>query len=233
MRRGVTLLELLIVIAIIAVLAAMLFPAFATSRESARKAVCQSNLRQIGLVFALYTSDWDGRFPATGDPRLWMGRHWRWPIQPYISFRGEMVDGDPRTSRGYVPSVLVCPSDPTAGQEWDATSYGYAACMYYPPDIVNAMSVGDLLASSPWCAPYISGQPVGRVAYPAQKVLVAEWLDNHQTAQHGWWSWTGARNCLFVDGHVKHVRAGQVRAAGDDWPDFNLTVDGVRGRDLD
>ena len=77
------------------------------------------------------------------------------------------------------------------------------------------------------------GQSVGRVACPAQKVLVAEWLDNHQTAQHGWWSWTGARNCLFVDGHVKHVRAGQVRAAGDDWPDFNLTVDGVRGRDLD
>ena len=47
-RRGFTLIELLVVIAIIAILAAILFPVFARARENARKATCQSNLRQIG-----------------------------------------------------------------------------------------------------------------------------------------------------------------------------------------
>ena len=47
-KRGFTLIELLVVIAIIAILAAILFPVFARARENARRASCQSNLKQIG-----------------------------------------------------------------------------------------------------------------------------------------------------------------------------------------
>ena len=47
-RRGFTLLELLFVISIIAILAAILFPVFAGARESARRTTCASNLSQIG-----------------------------------------------------------------------------------------------------------------------------------------------------------------------------------------
>ena len=46
--RGFTLIELLVVIAIIAILAAILFPVFARARENARRASCQSNLKQVG-----------------------------------------------------------------------------------------------------------------------------------------------------------------------------------------
>ena len=46
-RPGFTLIELLVVIAIIAILAAILFPVFAAARESARKASCTANLRQV------------------------------------------------------------------------------------------------------------------------------------------------------------------------------------------
>jgi len=60
--RGFTLIELLVVIAIIAILAAILFPVFAKAREKARQASCQSNLKQIGLAYQMYNSDYDERF---------------------------------------------------------------------------------------------------------------------------------------------------------------------------
>ncbi len=70
-----TLVELLVVIAIIAILASLLLPALARSKEMGRRAVCISNLRQWGLIHALYYSDngnqlletvpqWGGRYPS-------------------------------------------------------------------------------------------------------------------------------------------------------------------------
>jgi prepilin-type N-terminal cleavage/methylation domain-containing protein/prepilin-type processing-associated H-X9-DG protein len=75
-QRGFTLVELLVVIAIIAVLAAILFPVFAQAREKARQTTCLSNMKQIGLAFAQYNSDYDSTYPTcdndkakiTGEP---------------------------------------------------------------------------------------------------------------------------------------------------------------------
>jgi len=129
MRRGFTLIELLVVIAIIAILAAILFPVFARAREKARQASCQSNLKQIGLGFKMYTSDYDERYPMctlrmTGNPRIFpcpyaptvLLRDLRWTetIYPYV----KNVD------------VYVCPSDginraiPTADADGTIWSYG-------------------------------------------------------------------------------------------------------------
>ena len=68
LRRAFTLVELLTVIAIIAVLAAILFPVFARAKASAKQTTCLSNLRQIGSATALYMSDSDGIFPNALDP---------------------------------------------------------------------------------------------------------------------------------------------------------------------
>ena len=60
---GFTLVELLVVVAIICLLAAILFPVFATVREKARQAACASNLKQIGLAVLQYLQDNDETYP--------------------------------------------------------------------------------------------------------------------------------------------------------------------------
>ena len=63
-RRAFTLIELLVVIAIIAILAAILFPVFVQLKESARKTVCLSNIKQLGTALYTYLDDYDSRFPV-------------------------------------------------------------------------------------------------------------------------------------------------------------------------
>lgn len=93
---GFTLIELLVVISIIAILAALLFPTFARARESARRASCASNLKQIGLAMLQYAQDNDERcLPgATGDG-VTNGLGWMCIIQPYLKST----------------QILICPSD--------------------------------------------------------------------------------------------------------------------------
>ncbi len=61
-----TLIELLIVVAIIAILAGMLLPALNQARERAKAASCVSNLKQVGVANNLYMNDFDGFYPVTG-----------------------------------------------------------------------------------------------------------------------------------------------------------------------
>lgn len=77
--KGFTLIELLVVIAIIAILAAILFPVFARARENARRASCQSNLKQAMLGILMYTQDYDEKALAVR-----RGRWWPEPYQPYV-----------------------------------------------------------------------------------------------------------------------------------------------------
>ncbi len=93
---GFTLIELLVVIAIIAILAAILFPVFARARENARRASCQSNLKQIALGFKQYTQDYDEKYPNAVFPSGGATYGWTGSIQSYLKSK----------------QIYQCPSEP-------------------------------------------------------------------------------------------------------------------------
>lgn len=190
MSGGFSLVELTVTIAIVSALAALALPVYFQVRELPRRVTCASNLRQIGLAFSMYLADWDGAFPNTGDPYLWMGRRWRWPLTSYL---GQVLTGDSQHPNdplhsARTPDFLLCPSDPEAQGKWDATSYGYSAAFYHSPSQIAAMATSDLWKLDRF--PCIT-QREGGVAYPAKKVLAAEWLSSHSSTQVSWWDWRG------------------------------------------
>lgn len=67
MKRAFTLVELLVVLAIIAVLAALLLPVLARARESARATACLSNLHQIGIALQIYVQENNNKLPVMRD----------------------------------------------------------------------------------------------------------------------------------------------------------------------
>jgi prepilin-type N-terminal cleavage/methylation domain-containing protein/prepilin-type processing-associated H-X9-DG protein len=120
--HGFTLIEILIVIAIISLLAAILFPVFGRARESARRASCASNMRQLGMGFAQYIQDYDERLPRAGFFGDWTtGAEWvpgsaNDTVQvndwPGATLTGVMAMPESGAIYPYVKNaqVFVCPS---------------------------------------------------------------------------------------------------------------------------
>ncbi len=110
---GITLVELLVVIGIIAVLMAILLPVLGRARESAHRAVCLSNIHQVATAFIGYTSDNRGSFPfcalAGGSP---LDADWVWWQRANNRIDAIADHGiGPYLNLSSNPKVLYCPSD--------------------------------------------------------------------------------------------------------------------------
>ncbi len=106
-RRGFTLVELLVVIGIIAVLLGILLPALNRAREGGRRAVCLSNMRQLGVAAFMYVQENKGRFPSvaagTARPEDWV----------YWQAGRVLKDGAIVRYHGgeFTENLYTCPSD--------------------------------------------------------------------------------------------------------------------------
>jgi prepilin-type N-terminal cleavage/methylation domain-containing protein len=108
-NKAFTLIELLVVIAIIAILAAILFPAFAQAKAAAKKSVCLTHMKQIGICLSLYGTDNNDMLCQTS----WESTNTTQPFNPLVGGKGKYQIHWTYLMQPYLKSwdIFVCPTD--------------------------------------------------------------------------------------------------------------------------
>jgi len=198
---GFTLLELLVVTAIISLLMALITPSFARAKERGRQLKCASNLRNIGMATLIYIDDNNGRyFPLhswsdSPPPNTYMILSY---LKPYIS--GEY-------------DVFHCPS---ATQSTSGANTQWSFQTQTPAPLDGQIRYTDYkindntaLTQDPVVGPPATGGPVVRFKDHGW-VVVALDLDYAPPPQ--WQRHSGGNNLLFLDGHVEWKAAQNYEA---------------------
>lgn len=197
MKKGFTLIELLVVIAIVAILAAIIFPVFSRAKENARKAVCMTNLRQLGMALRMYAQDWDewfpvDRFTGNGSSVGSMARLYRLilPLLPYVKSKGIF----------YCPSAAIAaPYDPSVVDTEENWARGWITYIYFSWDTDDPER--PFVRVRPDLRPYVPRRLSER-DHP-QNWLMSCWFRHGQTPFLHSFEHRMILPVLYLDGHVK------------------------------
>ena len=210
---GFTLVELLVVISIIMLLAALVVPVIKRAQNSSMKAASASNLRQIGAAMMSYTAE-HGRFPLPrSDPTPgsfvtvfgWVGKTPLRPAardltadkRPLNAYLGNFT-ADSEVKVAHAPADRVCDASGTgvSAYDWFGSSYSFNFSRERESLIPENSEPRTTESISP-----------GRIIHPARFIVAMEYgawdsLGGNPTDNARWYSKTNDFNLLFADGHV-------------------------------
>lgn len=201
---GFTLIELMVVIGIVCVVAALAVPTWNVAQERTRSAVCLSRLKALGLGNQLYAQDHDGELPRSYHSS---GAHrepgWAVSIAPYL---GAATASSPEEWARVFERLFRCPCDDSS----DPSLYSYGLNVFFELD-----PDGDDYAGSPATWRRISQIPIASRTILLAEILPTPYADHFMCHQ---WSGTaaarnavdstrhsGTSNYLFVDGHTERL----------------------------
>ena len=226
-RRGLTLVELLVVLAIIGILAGLILPAVQKAREAARRIQCANNLRQIGLAIHMHCNTFKGKFPRSTHGTMDFEQTWIYTLAPFM----ENVD-----------SVRICPEDPRGREKLDNQGTSYILNEYIcSPGPDAATNINFLQSTSRTILVFTASDSRG-TAITEDHTHSRNWFRNPTSA-----TWNrivsdiqpdrfsgpprgspaskravGYANYLFADGHVETIPAQQINTWADERKNFAL-----------
>lgn len=206
-RRAFTLIELLTVVAIIVVLAALLYPAIQRMGSNRLQAKCTANLKNIHASWSCYVADNDGRLPpASTGAGPWYQDYWTKSLFPYLGFSSAPAGH----LNALVNTVAFCPAN--NGNPYHRQQY--SALSYLPNALIGGAynSTGQMQgALTTWPSSRVNvATTVGAIEQPASRMLFAcaregivrtflnaDNVEPYLSKSHG-----GGGNILYADGHV-------------------------------
>lgn len=183
-----TLIELLVVIAIIAILASLLLPALYRAKEMGKRAVCQGQLKQVGVATSLYLETYNGYYPVSNNELS--------PVR-------DSIWANLYVSNQYIPdrNVYFCPSYNGKYCSWFKCSYG----INYYIDISNTYSPRKITKIK-----NLSAIMLNTDSYRTNLEYPGAYIHPHATSHRFHFRHANGANCLFGDGHVEWLHQNDI-----------------------
>lgn len=226
-----TLIELLIVIAIIAILAAMLLPALNIAREKARTITCSANQKQLYTAVIHYVGDSD-EFLLVGR-ELAGQKHWLFELSPYLgrSNQPDVNNGFVDTTKKRPWGPFDCPSSPYEYKGWTQENYSFK---HYQAIFQGSCS----FKPNGWLAIHISPRKLSAIFQPSTRGMFAD-ADNgaHIAGGHSAILKSGtvfprhnnSINVVYAAGNAENLKMSAVLTDSNK----NFYYDKVRNREMD